>query len=82
MSIFAQAHLGHTPNYTTQTPPPENLKLAVQVECAMDMFLSLREAYPLAKIIMIGHSIGSWISLQVRSDFPAFIAYHIAFIML
>lgn len=63
-AIFAQAHLGHAPKHTV-APPLASTPLTAQVESAIEMFDALREAYSEARIVVMGHSIGAWISLEV-----------------
>ncbi|KAG8895609.1 hypothetical protein FRC00_007230, partial [Tulasnella sp. 408] len=69
LGILAKAHLGHTPGYC-KTPSEEHYGLTSQVDSAMETVRSLKEAYPRAKIVLVGHSIGGWISTKVLEAQP------------
>ncbi|KAG9035492.1 hypothetical protein FRB95_011198 [Tulasnella sp. JGI-2019a] len=68
--IVSQAHLGHTPNLTGDATPLASTSLASQMESAFDMVDSLRASYPKAKLVVAGHSIGGWMSLQAMKATP------------
>lgn len=59
-SILAQSHLGHT-----EEAPAVETNLAAQVTVTIEAFDVLKQTYPGAKILIIGHSVGSYIALQV-----------------
>lgn len=59
-SILAQSHLGHS-----EEAPAVETNLAAQVAVTIEAFDVLKQAYPGAKILVIGHSVGSYIALQV-----------------
>ncbi|KAF9076097.1 hypothetical protein BDP27DRAFT_1211155 [Rhodocollybia butyracea] len=58
--ILAQSHLGHTEAATSTES-----SLQSQVASAIEAFDALKKTFPTSKAIIIGHSVGSWISLQV-----------------
>jgi len=85
ISIIAKAHLGHSPalfdagnlNRLGRTP----MGLTSQVESAVELFDAASSHYSLsehingdikrkAKVILIGHSVGAWIALQVLKERP------------
>ncbi|KAJ3822097.1 hypothetical protein F5880DRAFT_1660424 [Lentinula raphanica] len=58
--ILAQSHLGHT-----QEAPALVHDLAAQVSAATEAFDALVQTYPQRRYVVIGHSVGSWIAVQV-----------------
>jgi len=63
IAILAHAHLGHAPHIP---PPPEQfLGLPPQVEGALEVHDAVKTTYPDTKIVLVGHSIGAWISTKV-----------------
>ncbi len=69
MAILAHSHIGHDARLAT---PEDALALQDQVEATCATLDQVREAFPEpVPIILMGHSIGSWICMQVtkaRSD--------------
>lgn len=65
LAIVAKAHVGHTPEYCT-VPSESHTGLSMQVESALEMIDVLRQTYPSARLIVAGHSVGAWITTQVR----------------
>ncbi|KAF5385529.1 hypothetical protein D9757_005439 [Collybiopsis confluens] len=57
--ILAQSHLGHE-----DIGLASSTDLLSQVAAAIEAFDALKHAYSNAKTFMIGHSVGSWISLE------------------
>ncbi|KAJ7275218.1 hypothetical protein B0H12DRAFT_1086282 [Mycena haematopus] len=66
LAIFAHAHLGHTPNI-----PTNEYSLSAQVQSVIEAVDAIRVAYGTAKIVLSGHSVGAWISLQVLKARPS-----------
>ena len=66
LAILAHAHIGGTPDVGVSTRYGHSGNLAMQVDSALEAYDALGEAYPTAKIIIIAHSVGAWISLQVK----------------
>ncbi|KAJ4485934.1 hypothetical protein J3R30DRAFT_3282318 [Lentinula aciculospora] len=64
--ILAQSHLGHTEEATAFV-----YDLTAQVFAAIEAFDALTQTYPAMKFIVIGHSVGSWIALQVLKARPS-----------
>lgn len=64
LAIFGHSHLGHTPDVGCETPPLY-YKLAAQIESLLEVLDAIRHQFANAKIIIIGHSVGSWLSTQV-----------------
>ncbi|KAF7306761.1 SNF2 family DNA-dependent ATPase [Mycena indigotica] len=65
VAIFAHAHISHTPGYHGKEH-----SLAAQVQSAIEAFDALQEDLSSAKIILMGHSVGAWIALQVLKARP------------
>ncbi|KAJ7042419.1 hypothetical protein C8F04DRAFT_1030023 [Mycena alexandri] len=66
LAIFAHAHLGHTPSIFSHKH-----SLATQVESAIQALDAVHTMFPAAKIVLSGHSVGSWIALQVLKARPS-----------
>ncbi|KIK70794.1 hypothetical protein GYMLUDRAFT_122109, partial [Collybiopsis luxurians FD-317 M1] len=64
--ILAQSLLGHT----EEAGPTPSTDLFSQVAVAIETFDTLAQAYPDAKTIIIGHSVGCWIASQVLKARP------------
>ncbi|KAJ7071199.1 hypothetical protein C8F01DRAFT_1109516 [Mycena amicta] len=64
LAIFAHAHLAHTPGYYCK-----DHSLAAQVQSAIEALDAIRKSTQ-AKVILAGHSVGAWISLQVLKARP------------
>ncbi|KAJ7596857.1 hypothetical protein C8J56DRAFT_918511 [Mycena floridula] len=62
VAILAQSHLSHTSLAT------ENFSLECQIQSAIEAFDGLSSIYP--KVVICGHSVGSWIALQVLKARP------------
>ncbi|EAU92717.2 hypothetical protein CC1G_01762 [Coprinopsis cinerea okayama7 len=63
LAILAHAHIGHTPGVGSAK---SDHGLTSQVQSAIEAFDALQSAYPAdTKIVLIGHSVGSWICSQV-----------------
>ncbi|KII94198.1 hypothetical protein PLICRDRAFT_50181 [Plicaturopsis crispa FD-325 SS-3] len=67
LAILAHSHIGHTPSVGIDDPKSEKAYgLAAQVQNALYAFDALRSTFGSnIKIIVVGHSVGSWVSLQV-----------------
>jgi len=63
--ILAQSHLGHT-----EEAPAGETSLLAQIDAKIEALDALKRTYPDAKIIVIGHSVGSYIALQVLKSRP------------
>jgi hypothetical protein len=68
LAILAQAHVGHTPG--VDDPSERNAGhycLTTQIQNAVEAFDAVKSTFGAnTKILVLGHSIGSWIALQVR----------------
>lgn len=64
LAILAHAHLGHTPHLHVS----KKLGLLHQVEAALEVFDAIKGCWPTTKVILVGHSVGSWIATQ--AGFP------------
>lgn len=63
--------IGHTPAVPA---PGASTGLHAQVASAIEAFDTVKEHYGDAKIVLVGHSIGSWIALQVLKARPEAVA--------
>jgi len=72
LAIFAHAHVGHTPGIDDRSEwNPQRYGLTTQIQNAVEAFDSVKLAFgPTIKIILIGHSIGAWVALQVLKARP------------
>jgi hypothetical protein len=68
LAILAQSHIGHTPLGKAQVKFTSlHYQLTTQVQAHSEAVDALLDEFPLCKrLILIGHSVGSWICLQVR----------------
>lgn len=67
LAIFGHSHLGHTPDIGESETPPSCYKLVAQIESILEEFDAVHHQFTDAKIVVIGHSVGSWLSIQVSS---------------
>lgn len=61
LDIYARAHLGHTPSLTV---PHTRLGLLHQVEAAVEFHDAVKAYSTGARVILVGHSVGSWVASQ------------------
>lgn len=65
LAILAHGHLGHAPHLTVL---PQYTTLTAQVAAHIEALDAVTKAFgQQCKIILAGHSVGSWIAMQVRS---------------
>lgn len=65
LAILAHAHLDHTPLPSPHLNAADH-SLTAQVQSAIEAFDALRSEFgSYTRVIMVGHSVGSWISTQV-----------------
>ncbi|KAF9020319.1 hypothetical protein BDZ89DRAFT_1020242 [Hymenopellis radicata] len=62
LAIFAHAHLGHTPGFPFSA---SHCGFDVQIENAVEAFDALVCEFPEAKVTVIAHSMGCWITLKL-----------------
>ena len=66
MAILAHSHIGHDARVAA---PEDALTLKDQVEATCATFDQIRRAFPApVPVFLMGHSIGSWICMQVMKD--------------
>ncbi|KAF5384827.1 hypothetical protein D9615_001371 [Tricholomella constricta] len=67
LAIFAYSHIGHTPGIESPNIlPTSRYGLVAQVEGSIEAFDAVRTAYKAeTRILVVGHSVGAWLSLQV-----------------
>jgi hypothetical protein len=67
MAIFAHSHIGHTPGVGGKLTSKQ-FALACQVESAIQAFDAVKKTFGAhVKIVLAGHSVGAWVTTQVRS---------------
>jgi pimeloyl-ACP methyl ester carboxylesterase len=67
LAILAHAHLNHTPLPSSHLNAADH-SLTAQVQSAIEAFDALRSEFGNnTKLILVGHSVGSWISTQVSN---------------
>jgi hypothetical protein len=65
LAIFCHSHIGHDPNIAHERLPLYHT-LTAQTESILEAFDVIYNMYgATAKIVVIGHSVGSWLALQV-----------------
>jgi hypothetical protein len=69
VAILARAHLGHAPQILEHSRRPPSHGLTVQIESSIEILDSILYNYTKTRVVVIGHSVGAWISLQVGNLF-------------
>lgn len=64
MHILAHAFVGHTPGIIRGSEHPAATSLDAQIEHVIELIDTIKPVYN--KIIVTGHSVGTWVVLQVR----------------
>ena len=65
VAILARAHLDHAPQIFEHSRRPSSDGLTIQIECSIEILDSILYNYAKTRIVVVGHSVGAWISLQV-----------------
>jgi len=75
LAILAHSMLGHTPKVLDQSvfTDPSSVGLPAQVKGAVEALDAVKQTLQPKNIVLVGHSLGGWLCLQVR--FPG-IALH------
>ncbi|KAG6830295.1 hypothetical protein H0H92_001373 [Tricholoma furcatifolium] len=72
LAIFARSHVGQTAGIDDDAPSTSQSALTVQVETSVEAFDALHTTFGEdTRIVLVGHSIGGWLSLQVLKARPA-----------
>lgn len=66
LAIFAHAHLGHTPGFPISA---SDCGFDAQIASAVEALDALVSEFSEAKVIVIAHSMGCWITLKVSFGF-------------
>ncbi|KAK1228664.1 hypothetical protein PQX77_008317 [Marasmius sp. AFHP31] len=69
--ILAHAHINHTPGIVS---PAAEHSVTIQVQAAIEALDSLKKHYDSIPIIIIGHSVGAYITLQVLKSRPGIVS--------
>lgn len=66
LPIIARAHLGHTPHVDGDEAYIDHtfVGLASQIESIIELIDASKTIYD--RLVLVGHSVGSWLVLQVR----------------
>ena len=70
VAILARAHLDHAPQILEHLRRPPSHGLTIQIESSIEILDSILYNYTKTRIVVIGHSVGAWISLQVSNFYP------------
>lgn len=71
VAILARAHLDHAPQILEHSRRPPSDGLTIQIESSIEILDSILYSYTeKTRIIVIGHSVGAWIALQVGKLSP------------
>jgi len=65
VAILARAHLDHSPQILEHSRLPPSHGLTIQIESSIEILDSILCNYAKTRIVVIGHSVGAWISLQL-----------------
>ena len=68
VAILARAHLDHAPQILEHSRRPPSHSLTIQIESSIEILDSILHNYTKTRIVVIGHSVGAWISLKVRTN--------------
>lgn len=68
LAVLAQAHLGHSPTASQDNAYKDasDIGLTAQVQSAIEAVDAIRSSFEKSKVVVVGHSMGSWITLQVK----------------
>ena len=79
LAILAQSHLAHTPRVLDQPvfTNPSSVGLPAQLKSAIEAFDAVKRTLQPKNIVLIGHSLGGWLCLQVR--LTSFVLYRMVF---
>lgn len=74
LAIFGHSHLGHTPGIETEgafyQSAPTCYGLSAQVEAALQAFDAIKSTFGHdTRVVLVGHSVGAWLALQVSVAF-------------
>lgn len=70
LAILAHAHIDHTPGIYKDTNPHSRHSLVSQVQSAIEVFDATVAEFTPARVMLIGHSVGAWVALQVSFRRP------------
>lgn len=65
---MAHAHLGHSPTvpHGDVYSDLSSVSLTSQVQSAIEAADAVKSTFPATKVVLAGHSVGSWVALQAR----------------
>ena len=68
LAILAHSHLAHTPRVLDQQvfTNPSSVGLPAQLKSAIEAFDAVKHTLQPKNIVLVGHSLGGWLCLQVR----------------
>ena len=68
VGILAHSHLGHTPGVIDQSvfTNPKSVGLPTQLKSAIEALDAVKQTLQPKSIVVVGHSLGGWLCLQVR----------------
>ena len=75
IAILAHSHLAHSPKSIDQSvfTNPSSVGLPAQLKSAIEAFDAVKQTLQPRNIVLIGHSLGGWLCLQVRP--PGIVLY-------
>lgn len=65
LNILAHGLVGHTPGVDSDTHDTSAVSLHAQIEHVVEVIDAVKSKF--ARVVIIGHSVGSWISLQASN---------------
>jgi len=71
LAIVGRGHLGHCPQIqaTPKHQPEESLK--IQIQTSLEVLDAISTFYANTRIVVVGHSVGAWLALQVSLPLSA-----------
>jgi pimeloyl-ACP methyl ester carboxylesterase len=78
LAILAHSHLAHTPGVIIDQSvftKPSSVDLQTQLKSAIEALDAVRQTLRPKHVVIIGHSLGAWLCLQVRS--PGIVLYRV-----
>lgn len=71
LAIIGRGHLGHCPQIqdTPKHQPEESLK--IQIQTSLEVLDAISTFYANTRIVVVGHSVGAWLALQVSLPLSA-----------
>jgi pimeloyl-ACP methyl ester carboxylesterase len=81
IAILAQAHVGHTPGIRSTKSRDQDWHgsdfLSTNTNNVIETYDILKDFFSSARVILVGHSVGAWIALQVNPVSKTLCNWHV-----